>query len=183
MEQKIKQRFTFLGSLLAAIIIIEVINFFTARSLNYLGLLPRTLSGLTGVITAPFLHGSLWHFFSNIIPLAILGFILSLHGYRNLVLSFVSIVLISGILVWLFGRSNYHIGASGLVFGWWAFLLALGYFQRDWKAILTAIVVFIFYGGLLFSLFSFRSYISFEYHFFGVIAGILSAWFLARKKA
>ncbi len=182
LNQSFKARFKLVIAFALLLAAIELVNLLTGRFLTHLGLHPRSISGLIGIITAPLLHGSLGHFLSNFMPLLVLGFFLSIHGTRKLITASIIIVILGGGLVWLFGRSSNHIGASGLVFGWWAFLLALGYYQRDWRAILTAVAVFVFYGGLLFSLFSFRSHISFEMHFFGAFAGVVAAAYLAKNK-
>ncbi|AWB67937.1 rhomboid family intramembrane serine protease [Saccharobesus litoralis] len=182
MKKLLSDRFDLLFKFIGLVIAVEILNLLTGRILNHLGIYPRDLFGLVGIITAPFLHASIWHFLSNIVPLTILGLILSVHGPRKLAKASLIIMALGGGLVWLFARSSFHIGASGLVFGWWAFLLALGYYQRDWKAIGTAIAVLLLYSGMFVSLFSLRSPISFESHLFGAFAGIVAAAYLGKAK-
>ena len=100
---------------LAVISAIEVINLLSGRSLNQFGNIPRYVPGLKGIIFGPFLHGSLQHFFANIIPLGIFTYLTLQYGAKRYWLVTVWIILLSGLLVWLFGRSASHIGASGLI--------------------------------------------------------------------
>ena len=149
---------------------------------NSYGLTPRTLHGLFGIPLMPFLHGSFQHLMSNTIPLCILLFIL--HGARRDVIRVtVSIVLLGGLLLWCFGRSRIHIGASGLVYGLVAFLIANGFAERKLVSVFVALVVGFLYGTTLFFgvLPTAGREISWEGHLFGAIAGVCSAIALAHK--
>jgi membrane associated rhomboid family serine protease len=161
--------------------IIEIVNIASGGWLRAYGIYPRDLDGLFGVFTTPFLHGGLRHLISNTIPLVMLGLILATHGLKTFTQSTVIVVVLGGLLVWLFGRPSNHIGASGLVFGWWGFLIGLGYFKRDWKALLTALIVLFLYGGMFFGLLIVDARISFESHIFGAVSGIIAAAILAKK--
>jgi len=183
LTQAVKRRVGVIFSFVALLWLIEIINILSDRALNDYGLLPRTWEGLLGIFFAPFLHGGVWHLLSNSIPLIILGIVLIAHGTRKMLSASLIIIVLGGLLVWFFGRYSYHIGASGLVFGWWSFLIALGFYQRDWKALLSAFIVLIFYGGMFLGLFVIRPHISFEGHIFGAIAGVVAAAFLAKRKS
>jgi len=147
------------------------------------GIVPRTIDGLIGVFTAPFLHRGIWHLVSNTIPLLVLLTLLN-HFYPKKTIYVVSItVLVGGLLVWIFARKATHIGASGLVYGLVAFLIANGFLERKLIPILISIAVAFVYGGLIWGIFpSKRSYISWEGHLFGAIAGVLSAFLLRRAR-
>jgi len=110
-----KQQINLVLLLSGIIAAIEVINFFTGRALNNYGLIPREGAGLLGIFTSPLLHGSIWHFFSNIIPFALFSFLLLQHGTSRYIQVTITCTVISGILVWLFARSAVHVGASGLI--------------------------------------------------------------------
>ena len=170
----------------AAIWIVEIVNFFLGHSLSSWGILPRTVGGLIGIPLAPFLHAGLWHAVSNTMPLLILGALTLIGGKSRFWPQTVGIVLLSGVLVWLFARGAIHVGASGLVFGYFGALLARAYFERSLVAIAIAGVTMILYGGILWGLLPLRSYISFEGHLFGLIAGVLVVWldhkFQTRKR-
>ncbi len=152
----------------------EFINIFTGRALESFGILPRQWSHAYGIFTAPLIHGGLWHLLGNSIPLAILAFLV--HQTRNLLAVTFIVWLGSGLIVWLVGRHAYHIGASGLVLGYWGFLLANGWINHSIKNILLSFVALFIYGGLFFSLIDFRGFISFEGHLAGFICGIIAAY-------
>ena len=93
----------------------------------------------------------------------------------------VSIIILGGGLLWLFGRDAIHIGASNVVFGLIAFLLVSGVLERRWSALLVAIVVGLLYGGTLFvGIVPFQQGVSWDGHLFGALAGVAAAWWLAR---
>ena len=94
-----------------------------------LGLHPRTFSGLIGVITSPLIHAGYTHLLSNTLPLFLLSAGI-IYFYPETAYKVISIIYIStGLLVWLFARSVYHIGASGLIYGFAAFLFFSGIFK------------------------------------------------------
>lgn len=144
-----------------------------------LGIIPRTLKGLIGIITSPFLHGSFKHIISNTAPLIVLLFILN-HFYPQKALSVILFTIIAGgLLVWLFGRNANHIGASGLIYGVAAFLIANGFIEQKFTPLLISVVVTVLYGGLIWGIFpSLQSYISWESHLFGAVTGVLISFFL-----
>ncbi|WP_062269345.1 rhomboid family intramembrane serine protease [Endozoicomonas arenosclerae] len=163
--------------------VLEVINIVTGRSLNSYGLIPRdTATGWIGIFTSPFLHGSLLHFFSNIVPFAIFSVLVLQHGLLRYIVVTVVCILLSGALVWGLGRPGVHVGASGLIYGYFGFLLLAGIFSREIKLILISIFVGISYGGLIFGVLPGVPYISWESHLFGLLAGFLCAWLWAHEK-
>tara|TARA_R110001583_G_scaffold4877_1_gene27411 strand:- start:60 stop:641 length:582 start_codon:yes stop_codon:yes gene_type:complete len=177
MVEALKTRLQIATSLLVLIWVIFLIEaIIPGFDLRTWGILPRHVSGLfPGIIAAPLLHGGLWHIVANSIPLFVLSFLVSLHGGGRLLRVGITVTLVGGLLVWLFGRNAYHIGASGLVFGLWAYLLAYGYVKRDLKAIVIAMAVFIFYGGMVFGFLMSTPGVSVESHIFGALAGVLCA--------
>jgi len=168
----------------AIVTAIEILNLFLGRTLNVFGLIPREVDGLVGIVTAPFLHGSLMHYFSNIVPLCIFSFLLLQHGVvRFSLVTFVSIVL-SGLLVWVFGRTAIHVGASGLIYGYFGYLLLAGWLSREIKLILISLFIGVGYGGLVFGVFPSNPFVSWEGHLFGFISGVGCAliWGRVKKK-
>lgn len=166
--------------LVALIWIVEVVNLFLGNRLVSLGILPRSFAGLIGIPLAPMLHNGFWHAVSNTVPLLILGALTLAGGKRMFWETTVNVTLLSGALVWIFAREAYHVGASGLVFGYFGVILARAFLERGITAITVAVVTVMAYGGLLWGILPLRSYISFESHLFGLIAGILVVW-LDRK--
>ncbi|MBV7497443.1 MULTISPECIES: rhomboid family intramembrane serine protease [Pseudomonas] len=153
---------------------LQLLNVATGYSLIAFGLVPRTWQGLVGIITSPFLHGSFAHLSTNLIAFLILGTLVIVEGLSRFMAVSTIIILLGGSLVWLFGFAGVHIGASGWVFGLWAYLLSRAWFQRSWSNLITASVVVLLYGGLIFGFLP-RQGMSFEGHIFGAISGFIAA--------
>jgi membrane associated rhomboid family serine protease len=166
--------FKTIAGLAIVMVVLQLLNVATGYSLNAFGLVPRTLLGLAGIITSPFLHSSFAHLSTNLIAFLILGTLVIVEGRNRFMAVSAIIILLGGSLVWLFGFRGVHIGASGWVFGLWAYLLARAWFQRSWSNLITASVVVPLYGGLIFGFLP-RQGISFEGHVFGAIAGFIAA--------
>jgi len=162
--------------LVALIWIVEVVNLFLGHRLVSFGILPRSFTGLIGIPLAPMLHSGFWHAVSNTVPLLILGALTLAGGKRMFWETTVNVTLLSGALVWIFAREAYHVGASGLVFGYFGVILARAYIERSITAIAIAVVTVMAYGGLLWGIVPLRSYVSFESHLFGLIAGFVVVW-------
>jgi len=170
-------------SLLALMWGIELVNFFLGHSLSRLGgIQPRTLFGLIGIPASPFLHFGLFHLLMNTLPFAILGGLICLQDKKLFVEVSLIIIIFSGLAVWLLGRPAIHAGASSLIFGYFGFLLASGWYAKDLQSVVIAFAVLIFYGGMIFGLLPLRAYVSWEGHLFGFLSGISAAWMNARLK-
>ena len=161
--------------------LVEIVNIFLGHSLAGFGILPRSVHGLLGIPLAPFIHGSPFHALSNTFPLLILGGLVMTEGRQRYLQVMILLTLISGILVWLIGRTAFHIGASGVIFGLFGYLLANGFWKRDAKAIIIAGLVILFYGGMAVGLLPLSRYISFEAHIAGFFSGIVLAWGFAKQ--
>jgi len=142
---------------------------------NRYGILPRDLYGLIGIPLAPWLHADWGHLLSNSIPFVILGALIQFKNSEIFWESTLIIALVAGAGTWLFGSNAYHIGASGLVLGYWSFLIADAFYRRSIKAIFIATITLVIYGGFIFTVLDFRGHISWSGHFFGILAGILVA--------
>ena len=162
--------------LVALIWIVEVFNLFFGHSLVSLGILPRSFAGLIGIPLAPLIHAGIWHTVSNTIPLLILGSLTLAGGTRHFWETTINVTILSGLLVWIFARDAYHVGASGLVFGYFGVILARAVIERSIVAMAIGIVTVITYGGLIWGILPLRSYVSFESHLFGLIAGVIVVW-------
>ncbi len=159
---------------------VEVVNLILGHRLVSLGIMPRSFTGLIGIPLAPMLHAGIWHAVSNTVPLFVLGALTLAGGKRRFWETTVNVTLLSGVLVWIFAREAYHVGASGLVFGYFGVILARAYIERSITTIAIAIVTVMAYGGLLWGILPLRSHVSFESHLFGLIAGFVVIW-LDRK--
>ena len=144
-------------------------------NLRQFGVYPREPDGLIGILTVPLIHGSFKHIFSNTLPAFILGTAF-LYGYpRSAILGMPVIYLGSGLCVWLFARSSYHIGASGLIHGMMFFLFVIGILRGDRLSIAISLIVFFLYGSMVWGIFPAEPGISFESHLFGAVLGVILA--------
>jgi len=172
------------GSFVLLLYAIEFLNALMLHSLNRtFGLRPRTPDGLLDILTFPLLHASLAHLLSNTLPLIIFGFLVFLSGARVFATALASSWLGSGAVVWLIGGYNITVGASGLVFGLFAFLLVRGFFNRHWGQILLSVVLFLAYGGILFGVLpTVAGYVSWQAHLGGAVGGVVAALVLSQRR-
>jgi membrane associated rhomboid family serine protease len=162
--------------------LLEAIDTASGHSLDQYGIRPHTDEGLVGVFTAPFLHGSWAHLMSNTVPFFLLGVIVLLDGWRRWLGVTLWIVLVSGAAVWLFSPvGSITLGASGVVFGWLTYLIARGLYTRAPGQIALGVVIFLFYGGILWGVLPTDQLISWQAHLGGAIGGILAASRLRRR--
>ena len=145
------------------------------------GIFPRTPTGLIGIITAPLVHADFNHLISNSLPLLFLGWGISYSYPTTSKKLFLGVYILHGLLVWIIARQAYHIGASGLVYGFVSFLFFSGIIRRDNRSIALALIVTFLYGGLTWGVLPIKEEVSWEAHLFGSIVGIIAA-FIFRKK-
>jgi membrane associated rhomboid family serine protease len=164
--------------------LIQIVNvlFFGGR-LSQLGVLPRTVTGLRGILFMPLLHSDAGHLFSNSIGILLLGGMIVLREERDFWVATVVGALVGGAGTWLLGRSAMHIGASGVIFAYLGYLLFTGWFERRAGAVLLSIGSFLLWGGLVFGVLPTQPGISWEGHLFGLVGGVVAARLLARHKA
>ncbi len=147
---------------------------------SFLGIKPRVLFGLIGVVTAPLIHGSLFHLLSNTFPLLFLGATLFFFYERIAGIVFFRSYIWTNLLVWIFARDALHIGASGIVYGLATFLIFFGLFRRDFLSLFISIVVFLVYGGVFYGILPTQTSVSWEAHLAGALVGLFSAFELSR---
>jgi membrane associated rhomboid family serine protease len=147
-----------------------------ARSAAGIGIVPRTWPGLEGIVVSPFIHRDLDHLVSNSVPILVLGALILARGVAEF--GFVVLVsgLISGLGTWLFGAGNaQHIGASGVLFGFFGYLVFRTAFDRRISSAVVTLVVALAYGtAFAYSLIP-EEAISWSGHFFGFIGGVTAA--------
>ncbi len=166
----------------ALLYVVEFIDRFLPANLQQEGIQARVLSGLDGVLWAPLLHGPWSHVVANTIPIALFGFLVMSGGIGQWIAVTTTIWLLSGLGVWLVGPPDaVTIGASGLAFGWLAFLLVRGIFNRAVGQLVLAAVLFFVYGGMFWGVLpTVAGNISWQGHLFGAVAGVLAAWLVSR---
>jgi membrane associated rhomboid family serine protease len=184
----------------ALLYLVELIDQLTRHSLDANGIRPLEAGGLRGIVFAPVLHANWQHLMANTVPLLVLGFLVTLAGLSRFVWATAIVWILGGFGTWLIGNlgsscgQTDHIGASGLIFGWLAFLLVFGLFvRRVWNIVIGLVVLFA-YGGVLLGAMPVLGQcggVSWQGHLCGAIAGIVAAYMLsaperqarARRKA
>ncbi len=156
----------------------------TGGAFLWLGVIPRTLLGLRGILLAPFLHGSLAHIVSNSIPFLLLGWLVILRDPRHfLPVTMISMVG-SGLMAWLIGATgSVHIGASGVIFGYLGFLMLAGWFARSLASIAMSFVVIALWGGMVVGVMPGTVGVSWQAHLGGLVAGVYAARYYRTTRA
>ncbi len=151
------------------------------EKINSNGIVPRTFDGLDGILWSPFLHGGWDHLIGNSSAIIPLTFIMFLFYKRSSLWAILIIIITGGLMVWLMARGANHIGASGLIYGQVTFLIASGWFRKNIKSIIVALVIGAVYGGMVWGVLPNQQGVSWEGHLFGAIAGVIAAMFLKNK--
>src|SRR5437588_8274382 len=178
-----REGITLLLAIVALMWIVEVINTLDSNRLDTDGIYGRSVSHLWGILTAPFIHASFAHLISNTIPFLFMGLIIALRGAARLALVTVIVILVGGLGTWLVAPANVPtIGASGVVFGYAAYLFARGFFNRSALEVLVGLVVGVIWGGALIGSLVPHNGISWQGHLFGLVGGVTAAAALRRQR-
>lgn len=182
MIMETKERQFFLDSLilpLFAVIImwtVHIVSFVGQFDLGFLGVHSQHLNGLIGIFTAPFIHGDWQHLTSNTLPFLFLSWTI-VYFYNEIAYKAIFLIyLLTGVVVWLFARPVYHIGASGVVYGLVAFVFWSGIFIKDVRAIVLSLIVTMLYSGMFLGVLPNQEGISWESHLYGGLVGIVIAF-------
>ena len=151
-----------------------------SATLYSLALIPRTMEGLNGILTMPLVHVSLVHLSTNTPLFIVLAALVHLRGLAYYLRATALIVLLGGGALWLVGREAAHVGASGLVFGYFGLLVSVGVFERRIGSVLLSLCVAGAYAGLLFGMLPSDETVSWDGHTAGFISGIITARLLAQ---
>jgi membrane associated rhomboid family serine protease len=181
-ESPVVQGMIVVLALAAVMWVVEGIDQVAGGRLDGNGIEPREVDGLDGVVWAPFLHADWQHLIGNTIPFLLLGFAIALSGVARVILVTVIVAVVGGLGTWLLAPANtVHIGASGIVFGYAAYLVARGVFSRSpWQLLLGAVVVVVWGATLLQGLVP-EDGISWQGHLFGAIGGVVAARVLSQR--
>jgi membrane associated rhomboid family serine protease len=172
----------------ALLYLVELVDQLTRHSLDANGIRPLEADGLWGIVFAPALHANWQHLMANTIPLLVLGFLMTLAGLSRFVWATAIVWILGGFGTWVIGDVGSscgptdHIGASGLIFGWLAFLLVFGIFVRRFADIAIGLVVLFAYGGVLLGAMPVLGRcggVSWQGHLCGAIAGVVAAYWLS----
>lgn len=188
LKMKVTEKKKFLHSLVFPIFFIFVIwivkisELILNTSYSQYGIYPLEIKGLLGVILAPLIHGDFDHLFANSVPLLVLTtaifYFYSKVSYRIFFLSY----LITGIWVWVSARASHHIGASGLVYAFAAFLIISGIIRKNKNFMALSFIIVFLYGSMIWGVLPSDPKISWESHLLGMFAGILLAIYYRKEK-
>jgi membrane associated rhomboid family serine protease len=170
-------------AIVALMWLVEVINTLDSNRLDRDGIYGRSVSHLWGILTAPFIHASFAHLIGNTIPFLFMGLIIALRGAARLAVVTVIVILVGGFGTWLVAPANVPtVGASGVVFGYAAYLFARGFFDRSALEVLVGLVVGVIWGGALLASLVPHHGISWQGHLFGLVGGVVAASLLRRER-
>lgn len=170
--------------LLTLLWLLQLVNWADSYHLDQtFGILPRADSHLPDIVTAPFLHFSWQHLEGNSVPLLVLGFFAA---YRGIVrfLGVTAIALVtSGMAVWLFQpRGVLTVGASGLIFGYFGYVLVRGVLERNFLDAVIGVLAGIAYAYILTVAIPGTPGVSWIDHVGGLVGGVLAGWLLHSRR-
>ncbi len=159
--------------------LVKIIELLFGLDLSNLGIYPLTERGLPGIFLSPFIHADFVHLFNNTVPLFFLSIAL-FYFYSEVALRvFFWTYFLTGLLVWLAGRSAWHIGSSGLVYGLASFLFFSGIIRRYFRLIALSLLIVFLYGSMVWGIFpGVYKNVSWESHMLGFVSGaVLAVWY------
>lgn len=175
-QMTLKKAATTMATIVAVLWGIELVDHVVRHWFDRFGVHPRTTQGLLEIFSAPVLHHGWTHLIGNTIPLFVLGLLVLMAGAQTFAAVTLVSVLGSGLLVWAFAASNsVTLGASGVVFGYFAYILVRAFYTRQLSHMAIAIVVAVAYGSMLFGLLPLRAGVSWLAHLGGALGGVASA--------
>src|SRR3954470_6864668 len=180
-----QQGLVLVAGMAAVMWVLEVIDqVFSGADLDQYGIRPHDApDGLLGIISAPFLHAGFGHLIGNTIPFLVLGAVIALSGLARVAATTAIVALVGGLGVWLIAPTGTdHIGASGVVFGYAAYLIARGVFSRNLLHLGAGLFVIAVYGSTLLFGLAPRDGISWQGHLFGAVGGVVAAWLLDARR-
>jgi len=181
LSKKAKESFIIPAYMVLILWVIHTLQFVTGISLGQLGVFPRELWGLKGVIFSPLIHGDWGHLISNTPPLFVLSAMILFFYRRIAVPAFIMIYLLTGMAVWAFAdlfemARHFHIGASGVIYGLVAFVFWNGVFRRNIRSIALALIMVFYYGSMVYGVLPGQEGISWESHLLGALVGIFTSF-------
>jgi membrane associated rhomboid family serine protease len=183
--RKFRDALIVMGAFLAVIWVLQVVNWADGYRLDTeLGILPEHVSRLPEIFTAPLLHFSWQHIEGNSVPLFVLGALAAYRSIPRFLLASLIIAVTSGLAVWLFQSSNeLTVGASGLIFGYFGYVLVRGFFDKNFVDIGVGLVAGALYWTILAVALPGTPGVSWIGHLGGLVGGILAAWLLRTPAA
>lgn len=182
-RRQVPSGFVLVGAMAALMWVSEIADTAIGGDLDQYGIEPREGDGLIGIVLAPFLHGGFGHLIGNTIPFLMLGAVIALGGVARVVAVTAIVALLGGLATWLVGPDNsVHIGASGVVFGYAAYLVARFVYSRSLLHLAAGAAVVVVWGTTLLIGFVPTPGVSWQSHLFGAIAGVIAARLLHQRR-
>jgi len=179
-KQKFFQSLIFPSFFLSLIWLVKIAETVLNKNLIYLGIFPLKWNGLIGILSAPLIHSNFRHLIDNSLPVFFLSLAI-FYFYKPVAFKvFFYTWFITGLAVWIGGRSAYHIGASGLIYGFASFLFFSGIIRENVNLLAISLLIVFLYGGLVWGIFPFDYKISWESHLFGAMTGGIIAFFFKK---
>lgn len=182
-KSEFRRHLTVLTVFLAFLWLVHLVNVATGDRLRAFGIEPRTTHGLVGILFAPFLHNDVSHLFSNTIGVLTLGWLVMIRETWHFPIVALFSLVIGGFVTWTIGGSGVHAGASGIVYGFFGYLLLSGWFSRSFGWILFSLATFACFGGLLYGMTpAAGEHISISGHVGGFLGGVVAAYLLEKRR-
>jgi membrane associated rhomboid family serine protease len=181
---KVRDALAVMVGLLVLLWVIQAANWADGYRLDAaLGIEPHSVTHLAGIMTAPFLHVSWQHIEGNTVPLFVLGFLAAYRDVRRFLMMTLIVIMASGLIVWVFqSDGSLTVGASGLVFGYFGYVLARGVFDRNWADIAAGVAAGAMYYYILAVALPGTPGISWLDHSGGLFGGVLAGWLLRTRR-
>ncbi|MDR3442628.1 MAG: rhomboid family intramembrane serine protease [Legionella sp.] len=173
-----KNNFPILAAIILTVWVIFFITHFINRRILLLGIIPRRLRGLPGILLAPLLHADFNHIFFNSIPLLVLSNFVLINGLPYYLIVTLMITVLSGVAVWCLAKPGVHVGASGLITGYWALLISNIYQSGTLTTIILGLISLYYFAGIFLGIFPREKGVSWEAHLFGLLAGFATSYLL-----
>ena len=182
-----KSLYKFTPSVLAVplyfVLILWIVFWFEVRfghNFNTYGIYPRTWTGLRGIFLSPFIHGDIKHLYQNSVPLFVL-FLSLLYFYRSIAYRvFLYGTLLTGLMTWVIARKSFHIGASGIIYFLFSFILFSGIIRKNYRLVALSLTIIFLYGSMVWYVLPVKAGISWEGHLSGFVIGLLFAFYYRR---
>jgi membrane associated rhomboid family serine protease len=174
--ERTQANYKILVIILAIVWGVFIITEISGKKLLVFGIIPRHTIGLPGIVLSPFLHANFNHIFFNSIPLIVLSNFILFYGLSYYIAVTIAITLLSGFLTWMFAKPGIHVGASGVITGYWGLLVMDAYQQGTLMSIILGVICIYYFAGIFFGIFPREKGVSWEGHLFGLLAGVATSY-------
>jgi membrane associated rhomboid family serine protease len=181
---KLRDAVVVMAGFLALIWALQVFNWADGYRLDAdFAIVPMHLSRLPDIFTAPFLHFSWQHIEGNSLPLFVLGVLAAYRSLGRFLVVSLIVLVTSGLAVWLFQSSSEPtVGASGLIFGYFGYVLVRGFLDRNLVDIFVGVVAGVLYWTILEVAIPGTQGVSWIGHLGGLVGGVIAAWVVQTRK-